>query len=197
MLWRILTLCFSLSPVTLFGSGVTPLQLATDLGQRGLPYLWGATDPQQGGLDCSGFIRYVYQQTYGLTLPDEAGLQYEYLRQHGQVWDQSTGPWSPKELQPGDLVFYSGSYPCTRPSPITHVMMYAGFGRVVGAQNMGRRLNRSEPGVGFYAFTPLLPRGDPRLNLPEYRVRFRLFAYGRVRPPQAASCSVIATLILP
>jgi cell wall-associated NlpC family hydrolase len=174
----------------------TPVQIATELGRRGLPYQWGATDPQQGGLDCSGFVRYVFQQAYGVTLPDEAGLQYEYLRQHGQVWDLSTRVWSPKDLQPGDLVFYSGTCPSKRLSPVTHVMMYVGQDRVVGAQNMGHRLELGGAGVGFYAFHPRSPQGDPRLEQPELRTRIHLFAYGRVLP-STPHPSALATITLP
>jgi cell wall-associated NlpC family hydrolase len=174
----------------------SPVQIACELGESGLPYRWGATNPQQGGLDCSGFVLYVYQQAYGLHLPDEAGLQYEYLRRYGKVWDASTGAWSPQDLQPGDLIFYSGTHPLPRPSPITHVMMYVGNGRKVGAQTGGHRLDHGVGGVGFYPFTPSPPLGDPRQEQPEFRTSPHLYAYGRVLAP-AKPPTITATITLP
>jgi cell wall-associated NlpC family hydrolase len=170
-------------------SRLSPLQFAQQLGGERLPYVWGATDPAMGGLDCSGFVRYVFQKTYGVVLPDEAGLQYEYLRQNGRVWDGTTGKWNRPELQPGDLIFLCGTCPTQRPSPITHVMMYVGGNRMVGSQNMGRRLEIGGQGVGFYRFTPRPPCGNPKLDLPIYRSRPLLYAYGRVLPKPGQTSS--------
>ena len=42
---------------------------------------------------------------------------------------------APEELQPGDLVFYAGTYPSSE--PITHVGIYVGNGRMINAPTTG------------------------------------------------------------
>ncbi|HLX55371.1 MAG TPA: C40 family peptidase, partial [Aquella sp.] len=37
----------------------------------GIPYKWGGNTPGTG-LDCSGFIRYIFQKSLGITLPRTA-----------------------------------------------------------------------------------------------------------------------------
>ena len=60
----------------------------------GIPYLWGGMSPS--GFDCSGLVAYVYAQI-GVSLPHHAA----------SIWGYGT-PVSQSDLQPGDLVFYSG-----------------------------------------------------------------------------------------
>ena len=65
----------------------------TALSLRGAPYRNGGVDPS--GFDCSGFVRYVYQQ-HGVPMPREVREQFRV----GQTVDRS-------RLEPGDLVFFS------------------------------------------------------------------------------------------
>ena len=65
----------------------------TALSLRGAPYRSGGADPN--GFDCSGFVRYVYQQ-HGLMVPRETREQFKL----GMTVDRS-------RLEPGDLVFFS------------------------------------------------------------------------------------------
>lgn len=65
----------------------------TALSLRGTPYRNGGSDP--GGFDCSGFVKYVYQQN-GVAVPRTVTEQFRAGRQVG-------GP----QLEPGDLVFFS------------------------------------------------------------------------------------------
>lgn len=161
-----------------------PLPIAEELGSTAMPYIWGSGDPARGGLDCSGFVQVVYRRAYGLELPDEAGKQYLWLREHGKVWDVTTG-WKPADLRPGDLIFYSGTRYTKRPSPITHVMIYVGNRAMVGSQNAGRRLNAPGNGVGFFRFYPTPPTGNPLVDQEQFRVKLHLYAYGRIIPPEA------------
>ena len=71
--------------------------VGTALALRGAPYRNGGADPQ--GFDCSGFTQYVYAQ-YGVALPRSVRDQY----QSGQSID-------PKDLAPGDLVFFTTTDP--------------------------------------------------------------------------------------
>jgi cell wall-associated NlpC family hydrolase len=66
----------------------------TALSLRGAPYRYGGGDPQTG-FDCSGFVRYVYQQ-HGVPMPREVREQFRV----GKSVDR-------RRLEPGDLVFFS------------------------------------------------------------------------------------------
>ena len=65
----------------------------TALSLRGAPYRFGGGDPN--GFDCSGFVRYVYQQ-HGVPMPREVREQFRV----GKTVDRG-------RLEPGDLVFFS------------------------------------------------------------------------------------------
>ena len=65
----------------------------TALSLRGAPYRFGGVDPS--GFDCSGFVRYVYQQ-HGVPMPREVREQFRL----GTTVDRD-------RLEPGDLVFFS------------------------------------------------------------------------------------------
>ncbi len=65
----------------------------TALSLRGAPYKNGGISPD--GFDCSGFVRYVYQQ-HGVAMPREVREQFKV----GKQIDRG-------QLEPGDLVFFS------------------------------------------------------------------------------------------
>lgn len=77
----------------------------------GNPYVWGGTS-LTNGCDCSGFVQSIFRH-FGISLPRTS---YEQ-RSCGQGVSYSNA-------QPGDIVCYSG-----------HVAIYAGGGRIVGAQS--------------------------------------------------------------
>ena len=81
----------------------------------GIPYRWGGASPS-GGFDCSGLTMYVFAQV-GVALPHYAAAQY------------GLGvPVSRDQLQPGDLVFFSG---------LGHMGMYIGNGNMIHAPQTG------------------------------------------------------------
>ena len=65
----------------------------TALALRGAPYRDGGIDPS--GFDCSGFVRYVYEQ-HGVDVPRQVRDQFRV----GKDVDR-------EDLEPGDLVFFS------------------------------------------------------------------------------------------
>jgi cell wall-associated NlpC family hydrolase len=65
----------------------------TALSLRGAPYRDGGIDPT--GFDCSGFVRYVYEQ-HGVDVPRQVRDQFRI----GKPVDRD-------HLEPGDLVFFS------------------------------------------------------------------------------------------
>lgn len=81
----------------------------------GGPYRYGGNDPRTG-VDCSGFTRFV--------LSNAAGVQM--ARSSGSQASQGVAV-SAEQMQPGDLLFYSGS------RGINHVAMYIGSGKIVHA----------------------------------------------------------------
>ena len=66
---------------------------STALSLRGAPYRNGGGDPN--GFDCSGFVRYVYQQ-HGVPMPRAVREQFQV----GKTVDRD-------RLEAGDLVFFS------------------------------------------------------------------------------------------
>jgi hypothetical protein len=86
----------------------------------GVPYLWGGNTPEEG-LDCSGFVRYVYQKVAGRTLP----------RLSAQISRQGS-PIAQPDLHPGDLVFFN-----TPRGEATHVGIYVGGERFIHAPRTG------------------------------------------------------------
>ncbi len=169
------------------------LTVANRLAHQHLGYIYGSEDPARGGLDCSGFVKYVIHEASGIELPDEADRQLEYCRDHGQVWD-ATSNWTPATLQPGDLIFFAGPQPLARNSLICHVMIYCGNHVMVGAQGEGRQMDGTMGGVGFYP----IPDRPPTGILGESGERFighrRIFAYGRLNGMPPISVQVLALL---
>jgi cell wall-associated NlpC family hydrolase len=92
-------------------------QAAVDaaLSQVGKPYQWGAAGPDS--YDCSGLTMWAWAQA-GASLPHSSSMQYSVTRRVAQ-----------SDLQPGDLLFFG--------SPIHHVAMYIGGGRMVEAPYTG------------------------------------------------------------
>jgi cell wall-associated NlpC family hydrolase len=87
----------------------------------GVNYKYGGKSPETG-LDCSGFVRYVYQQAAGLILPHNARA----ISMFGKKIAIS-------ELQPGDLVFYN-----TMRHTFSHVGIYLGENKFIHASVTGR-----------------------------------------------------------
>lgn len=95
------------------------------LDHLGAPYIWGGHRIETG-VDCSGAVMAAWIA---------AGIVPEKVRGHFAADDieRSVKSVSREELQPGDLVFYGSKL---KPGA-THVMMYAGEGKVVGATGGG------------------------------------------------------------
>lgn len=94
--------------------------LLNALSLTGVKYKYGGKSPETG-FDCSGFVRYVFQQATNLTLPHGARA----ISQLGQAIPID-------QLQPGDLVFFN-----TLKSAFSHVGIYLGDGRFIHAPSSG------------------------------------------------------------
>lgn len=108
--------------------------VAVAMNLQGIPYVWGGSTT--GGFDCSGFVRYVYQQ-FGITLNRVANDQ------------MANGYYvSSSELIPGDLVFFSGTYSTAGAS---HVGIYIGNGQFVHASSGRGYVTVSNLWSGYYS----------------------------------------------
>ena len=91
------------------------------LGLLGVRYKFGGNTPETG-LDCSGFVRYVFNQALGIKLPRSS-------REISQVG--SRVDWN--GLIPGDLVFFN-----TQNSAFSHVGIYLGDSRFIHSPRTGK-----------------------------------------------------------
>jgi cell wall-associated NlpC family hydrolase len=101
----------------------------------GVPYLFGGTDPARG-LDCSGLVQLVFRQL-GQPLPRTAQQQFV-----------ASARLSREQLQPGDLVFFAGTYPSA--DWITHVGIYIGDGQQINAPTDGQPVSIQPVFSGFW-----------------------------------------------
>lgn len=92
------------------------------MGFMGVPYKRGGNSTEaDGGFDCSGFVRAMYQQTIGHLLPRKAEQQAA-----------ATQNIDKNELQPGDLVFFN-----TMRRAFSHVGIYVGNGKFIHSPKPG------------------------------------------------------------
>jgi cell wall-associated NlpC family hydrolase len=96
------------------------------LGLIGVDYRYGGETPESG-VDCSGLVRYVFQQVTGVTLPRTSK---ELSRLGNKV--------ASADLVPGDLVFFN-----TRRLPFSHVGIYLGDNRFIHAPSTGSEVEIS------------------------------------------------------
>ena len=104
------------------GSETYKLIMGEALKYEGNPYVWGGGNPAVG-FDCSGLTQWVYQMA-GITLPRVASDQYG-----------ATVPVSIEDAQPGDLIFFKGTYGA--PEYISHVGIYVDESRMFDANDSG------------------------------------------------------------
>ncbi|MFD3399285.1 NlpC/P60 family protein [Kribbella sp. NPDC058693] len=97
-------------------SGRAAIAVNAALSQLGDPYVWGADGPSS--YDCSGLMMYAWGKA-GVSLSHSSKAQTGEGRHV-----------SKSDLMPGDLIFYY--------SPVSHVAMYLGNGRIVHAPRPGK-----------------------------------------------------------
>lgn len=84
----------------------------------GIKYKLGGTNPKTG-FDCSGFVKYVFNEGAGIALPRSS----REMRRVGSAVDL-------KSLKPGDLIFFKINS--------SHVGIYIGDNKFVHAPSTGR-----------------------------------------------------------
>ncbi|MBX9676598.1 MAG: C40 family peptidase [Methylotenera sp.] len=108
--------------------------LVNALSLTGIQYKYGGKSPETG-LDCSGFVRYVFSQATNLTLPPTARA----IAQIGKTVKK-------EELQPGDLVFFN-----TLKSAFSHVGIYMGDNKFIHAPSAGKTVRVESMKDGYWA----------------------------------------------
>jgi cell wall-associated NlpC family hydrolase len=155
---------------------------AMDLTRQNLTYTFGSADPASGGMDCSGTIYHLLQTESFKDVPRDSGGQYLWARKSGAfypVLSKSADSPEFKELLPGDLMFWTGTYQTGRDIPVSHVMLYLGKEKGTGKRIMfGASDGRSYNGVqrwGVSVFDFKMPKADPA-NPEKAKVDFVGFA---------------------
>ncbi|MBF5010786.1 C40 family peptidase [Burkholderia pseudomultivorans] len=103
------------------------------LNMIGVRYRWGGNSPDSG-LDCSGFVRYVFQDTLGMSLPRRA----EEMSRVGEKVSMSN-------LKPGDLVFFN-----TMRRTFSHVGIYIGDNKFVHSPSTGSTVRVDDLDNGYW-----------------------------------------------
>jgi peptidoglycan DL-endopeptidase CwlO len=159
------------------------IRSALSLTERNLAYTYGSSDPNSGGMDCSGFIFYVLTNAGYKDVPRQSSDQYLWVRKNSNfhaVLSRNSDTFELKQLRPGDLMFWSGTYQVYRDVPITHVMIYLGTEKKTKKPVMvGASDGRAYDGVrrfGVSVFDFKLPNGTPNKNDPDLIPRFEGYA---------------------
>ena len=161
---------------------IAALKLAS--GEQWLKYTFGSADPKKGGFDCSGATYFLLRELSYHPARSAAG-QYLWIRNAGNFTKVGPDVQEVKDpvfhkLQPGDLVFWSGTYvPADeRVVEITHVAIYLGTEKQDGRPVMACSTNgrsyrgRQSNGFGVYDF-----------RVPSKKSKSRLVAFGTPPAP--------------
>lgn len=103
------------------------------MGALGVPYRRGGNG-YDSGFDCSGFVRALYEQNFGLLLPRRAAEQATATHNIGR-----------EELKPGDLVFFN-----TLGRTFSHVGIYVGDHRFIHSPKSGAVVRIEDMRVNYW-----------------------------------------------
>ncbi len=155
------------------------IDYALSLTQKKLGYKYGSNTPDRGGMDCSGTVQHALTGV-GVSMPRSSYTQYQWALKEG-VMNKVSGVHrvddpALKNLKPGDLLFWTGTYSTgKRKPPISHVMIYLGtlkadgkpvmFGASSGRRYRGKKIH----GVSVFDF-----------KVPSAESKSRFVGYGPV-----------------
>ncbi|RYD37405.1 MAG: hypothetical protein EOP86_03590, partial [Verrucomicrobiaceae bacterium] len=149
---------------------------ALSLTLRGLGYQFGSSDPDEGGMDCSGTMHHVMRHQGIKNVPRQSDGIHTWVAEAGLMREVSGTPALDDpvlgRMKPGDLLFWTGTYDTgSRSNPISHVMMYLGktlegepvmFGASDGRPYRGKRQN----GVSVFDFR--MPKAEGKARFVGY-----------------------------
>lgn len=105
-------------PGSPMGDGTWEAMLAEAERYLGYPYVWGGSSPSTS-FDCSGYVSWVI---------NHSGVGNVGRQTASGLFNLCT-PVSKDNMQPGDLIFFTGTY--SSPTPVSHVGIYVGGGRMI------------------------------------------------------------------
>jgi cell wall-associated NlpC family hydrolase len=117
------------------------------MGMIGIHYKYGGNNPENG-LDCSGLVRYVFKDAWGVNVPRTAAE----LSRSGEKIDK-------QDLKPGDLVFYN-----TLRRSFSHVGIYLGDNKFIHAPSSGGKVRIESMDLAYWKARF---NGARRINDPE------------------------------
>lgn len=134
---------------------------ALALSEQHLTYKFGSDNPRADGMDCSGTISYLLKQQDVDDVPRQADDIYKWAYKKGGFYavnGHQLNSFEFSDMKPGDLLFWSGTYPVKRDPSITHVMMYLGKDKhnrplMFGATSGRTYHGEPQSGVGVFDFT--------------------------------------------
>ncbi|MBI3284487.1 MAG: C40 family peptidase [Burkholderiales bacterium] len=103
------------------------------MDMMGIRYKRGGNTPENG-LDCSGFVRYVFKDVLGADLPRTSAE----ISRVGERVEQ-------KDLQPGDLVFYN-----TLRRGFSHVGIYLGDNKFIHSPSAGGQVRIESMDLAYW-----------------------------------------------
>ncbi|MES2025522.1 MAG: C40 family peptidase [Pseudomonadota bacterium] len=103
------------------------------MGMLGIQYKYGGDTPESG-LDCSGLVRLIFKETWGLILPRTS----KEISKVGQHIDKD-------KLQPGDLVFFN-----TLRRGFSHVGIYLGDRKFIHSPSAGGEVRIESMDIGYW-----------------------------------------------
>jgi cell wall-associated NlpC family hydrolase len=136
----------------------------------GVRYRYGGNTPEEG-LDCSGFVRYVFSGTLGSNLPRRAVEMSNLGLKVGN-----------EELKPGDLVFFN-----TMRHTFSHVGIYIGENKFVHAPSTGSRVRVDDMRESYWQTRYDGARRLDGLDEGEIRIRLDAVAPGFMRKDDGRS----------
>lgn len=145
---------------------------ALKLSEMNLTYQYGSDNPNNKGMDCSGTIYYLLNESKLQDVPRDADELFNWTKKNGKLYEVTSNDFSSPEyakLKPGDLLFWSGTYNTT--NSISHVMVYLGktktgerlmFGSSDGRTYQGKKM------WGVSVFDFLLPKAGEKQKFVGY-----------------------------
>ncbi|MEM9281602.1 MAG: NlpC/P60 family protein [Verrucomicrobiota bacterium] len=152
----------SLSPTDLIEYESQPpavqqlIEEALSLTKKGLTYQFGSNSPENPGMDCSGTVQFTLKEAGVNQVPRSSYTMFKWAEEEGMLVD-TRGVTTTEDpvfdpIQPGDLLFWEGTYDTgDRDPPISHVMLYLGrlkedgrgvvFGASDGRRFRGKRIH--------------------------------------------------------